>query len=190
MKTFKRRFQTVCLSALGALALVAASALTMTGAVGDSTVGGLPSADDGDGTQNFYLRAPRELADDLIVDAWGDGFYVVVDLPDEELWLEFYGKVTVQLDRDLLLAHSDKTQVGMSAGLAGAGMLVVPEIDGQLSGRTFSIDAGYSFATPLDRIDPLLSGSLSFHTTQVGDGARGEVEYIGMDGLLVVQQKL
>ncbi len=190
MKTFSRRFQRFGLGALGALALVAASAVTTTGAVGDSTVGGLPSADDGDGTQNFYLRAPRELADDLIVDAWGEGFYVVVALPDEEISVEFYGNVTVQFDRDLLLAHSGKAQVGMNAGIVGSGMLVIPEIDGQLSGRTFSIGAGSSFATPLDRINPLLSGSLLFHTTQAGIGTRGEVEYIGMDGLLAVQQKL
>lgn len=190
MKTFNRLFQRLGLSTLGVLALVAASAVTMTGAVGDSTVGGLPSADDGDGTQNFYLRAPRELVDDLIVDAWGDGFYVVVALPDEELWIEFYGSVTVQLDRDLLTVHSGKAQLGMSAGFVGNGMLIVPEIDGELSSRRIAVDAGHSFATPLDRLEPLLTGPLSFHTTQVGNGTRGEIEYIALNNILVVQQKL
>ena len=190
MKTLNQRFQRYGLGLLGALALVVTSAVTMTGAVGDSTVGGLPSADDGDGTQNFYLRAPRELAGEAIVDAWGDGFYVVVALPDEELWIEFYGDVTVQFDLELIAAHSDKIQLGLSAGFQGTGMIIVPEIDGQLSGRQISVDAGFSFSTPYDRIGPLLGTPLSFHTTQVQTGQRAELEYFAFDGLLVIQQDL
>ncbi len=156
----------------------------------NGSVGSLPSADGGDGSQNFYLQAPRDLVEDLIVDAWGSGYFVVVPLPDEEVWLEFYGDVSVQLDRAVIAAHLSEIDFGLSAGFNGGGMVVVPEVDGQLSSRRISIGAGFTLDTPYRRIDPLLDAPLTFHTTQRLNGQRAEIEYIGMGGLFVIQQDL
>ena len=74
-----------------------------TGAAGsDGTIGGLPSADGGDGSQNFYLTGPRLLLEEVIVDAYGEGFVVLIDLPGDELWIEFYGDVCLILDETVM----------------------------------------------------------------------------------------
>jgi len=175
--------------ALGLL-LVAPLALSTLGLGGNGSVGSLPSADDGDGSQNFYMRAPRDLVDEAVVDAWGEGFYVAVSLPDNEMWLEFYGNVTVRFDRTVLEAHTDSIQLGISPGFNGGGMLVLPEIDGQFAPRPIQLEAGFPMGTPYEALEPLLDAPLSLHTTQALTGVRGELAYTGIGSLLEIVQSI
>lgn len=175
--------------ALGLL-LLAPLALTTLGLGGNGSVGSLPSADDGDGSQNFYMRAPRDLVDHAIVDAFGDGFYVAVALPDNDVWLEFYGNVTVRFDRTVLAAHDEKIQLGLSPGFNGGGMLVLPKIDGQFVPRPFALEAGFPLSTPYKALEPLLDAPLSLHTTQAQTGLRGELAYSTVGSLLQIEQSI
>lgn len=171
------------------LLFVAPLALSTFG-LGNGSVGSLPSADDGDGTQNFYLRAPRDLVDDAVVDAWGDGFFVAVPLPNDEMWVEFYGNVSVQFDRTVLAANADSIQLGLSPGFMGGGMLVLPEIDGEFAPRPISLDVGMPMATPYEALEPLLDAPLSLHTTQTLTGVRAELAYTGLGHLLQIDQSI
>ncbi|MDA1265974.1 MAG: hypothetical protein O2816_12910 [Planctomycetota bacterium] len=178
----------VTLGATLGVATIAATSLTSP-AVGDSTIGSLPSADEGDGSQNFYLAGPRELVADTIVDTYGDGFYVLIALPDDQVWIEFYGDVTVHFDQGLLEQHPE-LQLGLSAGFNGGGMVLVPEIDGEFSSREFSVEAGHSFQTPYARFAGLLDAPLSFHSTQVLTGLRGETSFLALNSRVIIQQDL
>ncbi|MEE8469353.1 MAG: hypothetical protein V3T22_12910 [Planctomycetota bacterium] len=160
-----------------------------TGAAGgDGTIGGLPSADGGDGSQNFYLTGPRALLQDVILDAYGQGFVVLIDLPGEELWIEFYGDVCLLLDEALLDAHPE-LGMGLTPGFNGGGMVVVPEIDDVLQNRSWFVSVGFSMPTPYDGIRDLLDGQFSMHSLQVDSGGRGEVSYSASRGMLTVCQK-
>lgn len=178
------------LGLLAGLLVLAFGALSVSPVTGDSTVGSLPSADDGDGSQNFYVTGPRGEVEAAIADAWGDGFYVLVPLPDGHVWIEFYGDVTVVFDRQLL-EESDDLALGLSAGFVGGGMVIVPEIDGVLSSRKYEVEAGFSWATPFRRIAPLLDDSLALHTAQMADGQRAEISYLGFgEDLFAIQQDM
>jgi len=157
-------------------------------AAGDGTIGGLPSADGGDGSQNFYLTGPRALLEDVIIDAYGDGFVVLIDLPSDALWIEFYGDVCLLLDEAVLDANPD-LGIGLTAGFNGGGMVVVPEIDNVFQDRRWFVSMGFSMPTPYDGIKGLLDGQFSMHTVQVGTGRRGEVSYNALGGVLRICQQ-
>jgi hypothetical protein len=169
--------------------LMLAGLATVSRATGDSTVGSLPSADGGDGNQSLYISGPRALVMDAIVDAWGTGYYVAVTLPDQSLWIEFYGDVCVTLDEALLEANSS-LKVGMSAGFIGGGMTLVPEIDGDFSGQNIFVGVGDSWGTPYGRLEPLLGGSLVFYSTQAVTGLRAEIAYSSAGGTLMICQNI
>jgi hypothetical protein len=157
-------------------------------AAGDGTIGGLPSADGGDGSQNFYLTGPRDLLDEVIVDAYGEGFVVLINLPGDALWIEFYGDVSLLLDETVLDDHPE-IGVGLTAGFNGGGMVVAPEVDNVLEDRRWFVSMGYSMPTPYDSIKELLDGQFSMHTLQVGTGRRGEVSYESSRGILSLRQE-
>lgn len=159
-----------------------------TGAAGgDGTIGGLPSADGGDGSQNFYLTGPRAQLQEVILDAYGQGFVVLIDLPGDEIWIEFYGDVCLVLDEAVMDAHPE-LGLGLTAGFNGGGMLVVPEIDNVLQDRRWFVGVGFSMATLYDDIHGLLDGQFSMHTLQVGSGQRAEISYEASRGILTVCQ--
>lgn len=154
---------------------------------GDGTIGSLPSADGGDGSQTFYMSGPRDLVHDSIVDATGDGFYVAVDLPGDEVWIEFYGNVCLTLDERMLLQNSE-LDTGITAGFEGGGMLVVPEIGGELSAREIFVGVGLSLETPYNRIRSLVEQGLVLHTAQAVTRKRAAISYEAAGGLLKVCQ--
>jgi hypothetical protein len=189
MKTLSKQRHHRWTGPIAAVALLIAGLATMPQATGDSTIGTLPSADGGDGNQSLYISGPRALVMDAIVDAWGTGYYVAVTLPDQGLWIEFYGDVCITLDEALLEANSS-LKVGMSAGFLGGGMTLVPEIDGSFSGQNIYVAVGDSWGTPYDRLEPLLGGSLVFYSTQAVTGLRAEIGYSSAGGTLMICQNI
>lgn len=189
MKT-KHQTQLTRRVALAALAAVLGLFLGASRGVagGDGTIGSLPSADGGDGSQTFYLTGPRDLVHDAIVDASGEGYFVPVDLPGDEVWIEFYGDVCITFDEQVLKAHPE-IEIGLTAGFEGGGMLVLPEVGGLLSGRKLFVGVGLSLATPLARIQTLVQEGLVLHTAQAVTRHRAEIRYESGGGLLRVCQK-
>jgi len=148
----------------------------------------LPSADGGDGSQNFYLTGPRSLLEEVIVDAYGDGFVVLIDLPGDGIWIEFYGDVCLLLDEAVLDRHPE-IGIGLTSGFNGGGMVVVPEIDNVLQDRRWFVSMGFSMATPYDGMQDLLDGQFSMHTMQLGSNRRGEVSYEASGGIFSICQE-
>ena len=154
---------------------------------GGDTIGSLPSADGGDGTQTLFLTGPRALVSEAIVDAWGDGFYVTVDLPDGKIWIEFYGDVCLLFD-EVVLEDNSELEIGLTAGFESSGMMIVPEVDGVLSGRRIFLEAGGSMETPIESIKPLAAGEFALLTAQIGGHTRARIDYDSYGGLLTVCQ--
>lgn len=154
------------------------------------TIGSLPSAGGGDGSQNFFFSGPRELIGDAIVDAFGDGYVVVFQLPEQRIWIEFYGNVTLYLD-ERIMDDNPELLLGLTAGFNGGGMLVSAELDGEMTGRRWFVDMGFTLDTPYDGflasvlgLDPVL------HTLQVSSFRRGKLTYDSVGGVLIVEQEL
>lgn len=158
------------------------------GAAGDGTIGGLPSADGGDGSQNFYLTGPREALEEVILGAYGEGFVVLIDLPGDSIWIEFYGNVCLLLD-EVVLDANPELGMGLTAGFNGGGMVVIPEIDNVFQDRRWFVSMGFSMATHYDDIKGLLDGQFSLHTLQLMIGRRGEISYDASGGTLRICQQ-
>lgn len=177
------------LAALAAAAFVVFAALPQFAvAGGDGTIGTLPSADGGDGTQNFFVTGPRQWIGDAIQGASGRGYFVPVDLPGDAVWIEFYGDVDLTLDEVFLLQHPE-IEIGLTAGFAGAGMLVKPEVGGHLSGRELLVGVGMSLPTPLARIHDLVEDGLVLHTGQLVQRTLVDVAYEVGGGQLRIRQQ-
>ena len=174
---------------LAALVAFCCIALQPIVASADGTIGSLPSADGGDGTQNFYLRGPRALVSQVIVDAHGTGFYVPIDLPGEDVWIEFYGDVVLILD-EALLELNPNLELGVTAGFAGGGMLVFSEVDGKIQRRRTYVGMGYSMETPYSAISELTEGSFALLTLQRATMGRGRLEYSSVGDLFIIDQDL
>jgi len=173
---------------VASLAVTALSLLPRIGTAGsDGTIGSLPSGDSGDGSQTFYLTGPRSLMDDVILTAGGTGYYVPVDLPGGDVWLEFYGDVCVTLDQQVLADHPE-LELGLTSGFVGGGMLVEPEVGGLLSGRQLFVASGLTLPTPYGRIAEMLPQGLRLLTTQRIHRAHAVVSYDLFGGLLNVCQ--
>lgn len=159
-------------------------------AADNGTIGSLPSSDGGGDGQNFFLTGPRGLVYDAIVDAYGEGYYVAVDLPGNLVWIEFYGSdVTVIFDEVLLASHPELS-MGLTAGFEGGGMLVLPRIDGALTGQRWTVGMGYSMPLPYGRIEGLLSHELELVTVQKNTFERGWYDFTSGGGLLAMNQSL
>lgn len=184
LKTFMNR--PLALACAATLAVLPLSHTTVAG--GSDTIGSLPSADGGDGSQTFYVTGPRDLIHHVITDASGDGYYVPVDLPGEDIWVEFYGDFCVTFDELVLEAHPE-VEIGLTAGFEGAGMLVLPEVGGLLSGRKLFVDVGLSMATPFARIRGLVQEGLVLHTAQAVTRHRAEIRYDSTYGEMRVCQQ-
>lgn len=172
-----------CLAALAGLA--ALPLLTFGGVTG--AIGSLPSADDGMGAQNFYLALPPQLAEDIIEDASGTGHYVATSFGNLA-WIEFYGDVTVTLNKAALDQHRNQVELGVSAGVVGGGMMLVPEFDGQMGHRKIDLAAGSVLETPLGRMGSLFTSNMVLHTLQVNSLERGSVSYSNVGGELIIRQ--
>jgi len=174
--------------ALSATAFVALNS-TPVGAVCDGTIGSLPAADGGDGSQSFYVTGERNVVMQSIVDAYGTGYYVLINLPNGQLWLEFYGDVTLVFDEQVL---DDNPSIGMglNAGFTGGGMYVMTEIDNQLQGRPRWVDMGFSMATDYDTVADLAAGDFALVTMQRQGLQRGRIDYDAIGGIFTVTQDL
>ncbi len=189
MKDTSKRQSPLWKRLVAPVVILLAGVMTASHAVpGDQTVGSLPSAGGGDGTQNFYLTGPRALIKQAIVDASGNGFFVPIDLPGDMVWLEFYGEVCLVLD-EAFLFQNPSMDLGITAGFAGQGMIAIPEVDGILSSRAIYIAPGYSFATSYSWLDDHVdTAPVVMHTTQRADGVRADVTYTSSAGLLTICQ--
>ncbi len=185
---FRSRTRRAFVALLAIGALVASHGRTLV-AAGDGTIGSLPSADGGDGSQTFYLTGSRSLLNQTITDAYGTGFYVPTYLPGNVVWLDFYGDVTLVLDEQVL-DSIPSLSMGLGSGFNGGGMTAMTEIDGSIVGRPIFVQTGATLNTDFDKISGFLSGQFALVTLQRRGLARGRVDYISNAGLLTIQQDL
>ena len=188
-RTLRRAF--LCQAAL-VLALCAAFVSlngTTVRAAGDGTIGSLPSADGGDGSQSFYFTGDRALVMQSIVDAYGTGYYVPINLPDGQLWLEFYGDVTLVFDAQIL-HYNSALGMGLNAGFNGGGMIVMTQIDGQVQRRPRWGGMGFSMSTNYDSVSELAKGDFALVTMQRQSMRRGRIDYDLAGSLFTVNQDL
>ncbi|MEM8709724.1 MAG: hypothetical protein AAGG01_02130 [Planctomycetota bacterium] len=87
----------------------------------DPTVGTLPMVGDSDDDffdQTITLRGLQEAIDQALVSATGDGATEVIDLGGGNVWIRFYGDVSLELDLDSL----NGIEVEIFTGFEGDGM--------------------------------------------------------------------
>ena len=185
--TLRRTF--LCQAAV-VLALCAAF-VSLTGttvrAAGDGTIGSLPSADGGDGSQSFYFTGDRALVTQSIVDAYGTGYYVPINLPDGQIWLEFYGDVTLVFDGQVLL-ENPALGLGLNAGFNGGGMTVMVQIDGQIQRRPRWVGMGFSMSTNFHEVSKLAERDFALLTMQRQSMRRGRIDYDLTNDMFTVGQ--
>ena len=188
-RTLRRAF--LCQAAV-VLALCAAF-VSLTGttvrAAGDGTIGSLPSADGGDGSQSFYFTGDRPLLMQSIVDAYGTGYYVPINLPNGQVWLEFYGDVTLVLDEQVL--HDNPSLgMGLNAGFNGGGMTVRAQIDGRVQRQPRWVGMGFSMSTNFHAVAKLATHDFALLTMQRQTMRRGRIDYDLTSDLFTVTQDI
>jgi len=187
--TLRRTF--LCQAAV-VLALCAAF-VCLTGttvrAAGDGTIGSLPSADGGDGSQSFYFTGDRALVTQSIVDAYGTGYYVPINLPNGQIWLEFYGDVTLVFDGQVLL-ENPALGLGLNAGFNGGGMTVRVQIDGQIQRRPRWVGMGFSMSTNFHEVSKLAEKGFALLTMQRQSMRRGRIDYELANDMFTVRQDI
>ena len=187
--TLRRTF--LCQAAV-VLALCAAF-VSLTGttvrAAGDGTIGSLPSADGGDGSQSFYFTGDRSLMTQAIVDASGTGYYVPINLPDGQIWLEFYGDVTLVFDGQVL-RDNPALGMGLNAGFNGGGMTVMVEVDGKIQRRPRWVGMGFSMSTDFHEVSKLAERDFALLTIQRQSMRRGRIDYDLTNDMFTVTQDI
>jgi hypothetical protein len=158
-------------------------------AAGDGTIGSLPSADGGDGSQSFYFTGDRSLVSQSIVDAYGTGYYVPINLPDGQIWLEFYGDVTLVFDEQIL--HGNPSLgMGLNAGFNGGGMIVMTQVDGQVQRRPRWVGMGFSMSTNFNEVARLAQHDFALLTMQRKSTRRARIDYDLTNDLFTVTQDI
>jgi hypothetical protein len=188
-RTLRRAF--LCQAAV-VLAMCAAFVVligTTVRAGGDGTIGSLPSADGGDGSQSFYFTGDRSLVTQSIVDAYGTGYYVPINLPNGQIWLEFYGDVTLVFDGQVL--HDNPALgMGLNAGFNGGGMTVLAQINGQVQRRPRWVGMGFSMSTNFHEVAELAQQEFALLTMQRQTMRRGRIDYDLTNDLFTVTQDI
>jgi hypothetical protein len=158
-------------------------------AAGDGTIGSLPSADGGDGSQSFYFTGDRSLVSQSIVDAYGTGYYVPINLPDGQIWLEFYGDVTLVFDEQVLY-DNPSLGMGLNAGFNGGGMIVMTQVDGQVQRRPRWVGMGFSMSTNFNEVAKLAQHDFALLTMQRKSMRRARIDYDLANDLFTVTQDI
>lgn len=164
-------------------------ALSLRGSAGgDGTIGTLPSAEDGDGSQTMFVACPLEMLEDVVAGAMGDGFYVQTIYSDGSTWVDFFGDVWIRLDEQMLRDYPEDIQFGITSGFTGGGMVALPEVGGVPTDRTIRVSVGSALYLPYTQVEPLLDADFALRTVQFADRHEARITFDSYAGYLTLGQ--